>query len=68
MQCPDCKKIIPDYSRFCLYCGVRLVLDRNQAPLSQRKRPSSWWEEELPDMLEAFDGDPYNTQGTEVES
>lgn len=24
MNCPTCKKHIPDFSTFCLHCGVRL--------------------------------------------
>jgi TM2 domain-containing membrane protein YozV len=53
MFCPNCGKQIPDGSKFCPYCGVKLALEGEseetqvQGVLSEEERKKKAYEEEL---------------------
>lgn len=44
MKCKSCKRDIPDHSTYCLYCGTKLLRDRDEIKVPKPKQlPSGTW-------------------------
>lgn len=42
MKCKKCKEEIPDYSRFCLWCGVPVVKEKTKVPTPRLLGSGQW--------------------------